>query len=119
MDAGIKMTTKRDDQKPKRPLLLENRRIPQLKRTTIKRLSPAEREALAAFKAGKMKPLVRKPFPKEVVEERLGQFADYMIARIPKKDRSRISREWLIAWLRPMFAPPEPLQDVTLHGGRR
>lgn len=29
----------------------------------------------------------------EVVEERLGQLADYIIARIPKKDRGRISRE--------------------------
>lgn len=92
---------------------LEKRRIPSLKRTKMKLFSPAEREALAAFKAGKMKPLVRKTFPKEVIEERLGQLADHLIARIPKRDRANISREWLIEWLRPMLAPPEILQDVT------
>lgn len=95
----------------------EKSRIKPLKRCKMKLSSPAEREALAAFKAGKMKPIVRKTFPKEVVEERLGQFADHMISRFPEKDRSRISREWLIEWLRPMLAPPEPLQDVTPSEG--
>lgn len=91
---------------------LEKRRIPPLKRTRMKLSSPAEREALAAFKAGKMKPIVRKTFPKEIIEERLGQFADYVIARLPKNGRANISRERLIEWLRPLVGPPQPPQDV-------
>jgi hypothetical protein len=102
-----------DTAAPRGPLAkLERRRIPPLKRSKMKLSSPAERQALAAFKAGKMKPLVRKTFPKEVVEERLGQFADHMIARLPKNGRANISRERLIDWLRPLVGPPQPLRDV-------
>ena len=88
-------------------------RITPLKRTKIKRSSPPEREAFAAFKAGKMKPIVRKTYPQEVVEERLGQLADHMISRVRKRDRSKISREQVIEWLRPLASSPQPLRDLT------
>lgn len=92
---------------------LEKPRIKPLKRSKMKLSSPAEREAFAAFKAGKMKPIVRKTFPKEVVDERLGQMADHIISRFPKKYRASVAREWLIDRLRRMLAPPQLLQDVT------
>jgi hypothetical protein len=102
-----------EDKAPRgHPPKFEKRPIPPLKCTKIRRFSPAEREAFAAFKAGKVKPLVRKTFPKEVVDERLGQMADHMISRVRKKDRDRISRERLIEQLRAMLVA-SPLREVT------